>query len=69
VSKTNQIREIRDLKHELVNSLSALKSVHAGLGSPETAQEADRLLLSVIHKLENLKTSIQQQEEIYAEHK
>lgn len=47
-----------NLKHELVNSLAALKSVHSALQARKNIEDADELLVNVIVKLDRLKNQI-----------
>jgi hypothetical protein len=46
------------IKHELVNSLAALRSVHSALESRKNIEDADELLVNVISKLDRLKAEI-----------
>lgn len=58
MSKTSE-----NLKHELVNSLAALKSVHSALQARKNIDDADELLVNVIAKLDRLKAQISTEEE------
>lgn len=62
MQETEMQSKMKHLKHELVNSLAALRSVHVALQTRQNFDDADQLLINVIEKLDRLKREASDEE-------